>query len=62
MKVKQLLKFLQEIPDECMEKEVTYYDYQNNIAYNTPPIPTFVDLSDEKYLDFCFNMPEDYEY
>lgn len=62
MKVKQLLKFLQELPNENMEKEITFYDYQNNIAYDTPPVPTYVDLSDDTYLDFCFNMPENYKY
>jgi len=60
MKVKQLLKFLQEeLTEEDLEKEIGFYDEKNRIMYDSPNKPTFVDLSDDKYLDFSFNLTDE---
>ena len=59
MKVKDLLEYLNKLPKEILEKELTFYDYKNNIAYDSPTVPTVVDESDEKYLDLVFNYQDD---
>lgn len=58
MKVRQLLEVLQnEVKKDVNfgEKEVTCYNSVTLKCHTTPDIPTFVDLSDEKYLDIVFN-------
>ena len=58
MKVKQLLEFITEETKKdknFLEKEITFYDFQNNVAHRTPDIVTCVDLSDDKYFDIVYN-------
>ena len=55
MKVKELLDYLNKLPKEILEKELTFYDYKNNVTYATPDIPMVVDESDERYVDLVFN-------
>lgn len=61
MKVKDLLKLLQDEINKNKDfenKKITCYDFANNICYNTPDKPTFLDLSDENYLDIVFNIED----
>ena len=60
MKVKDLLEYLNKLPKEMLEKELTFYDYENNVSYNTPAIPMVVDESDVSYLDLVFNYTKDW--
>ena len=55
MKVKELFEYLNKLPKEILEKELTFYDYKNNVTYATPAIPMVVDESDERYVDLVFN-------
>jgi hypothetical protein len=57
MKAKELLELLNKLNPIELEKEITFYDYKNNIAHETPPMPFVVDLSDDEYLDLVFNYP-----
>lgn len=59
MRARVLLEFLNGLPAEALEKEVTFFNYQTNTAYPTLSKAMIVDLSDEEYLDFVFNIEED---
>ena len=59
MKVIDLLNYLQALPSDSLNKELTFYDYKANIAYKTPTKPTVVDESDVHYLDLVFNYLEE---
>lgn len=56
MKLKELIKYLNSLPQSYSEKEITFYDYKSNICYATPNKVTVVDENDEKYIDFVFNI------
>lgn len=58
MKVKILKGYLNKLPPDFDNKEVTFMDYKTGMAYNTPDIVHVVDESDDKYLDFIFNYKE----
>lgn len=63
MKVKVLLDFLNELSPQDLEKEITFYDYIQNLSHSTLHKPVIIDLNNEKYLDFVFNISnEDLEY
>lgn len=59
MLVKDLLEYLQDLPEETLNKELTFYDYANSKVYETPSVPTVVDESDEYALDLVFNYDEE---
>lgn len=59
MKVKVLLDFLKKLPQQDLEKEVTFYDNKLNQSYSTLSKPVIVDLNDDDYLDFVFNISEE---
>ena len=54
--LKKIRKDLNKLPKEILEKELTFYDYKNNVTYATPAIPMVVDESDERYVDLVFNF------
>jgi hypothetical protein len=61
MKVKELLKVLEEEMSKDInfgEKIINCYDFKSDRVYPTPENPTFVDLSDNEYLDIVFNLNE----
>ena len=58
MKVIDLLNYLQTLPLDTLNKELTFYDYRTNIAYTTPQKPTVVDESDGHHLDLVFNYSQ----
>lgn len=55
MKVSTLKNYLNRLPRDFDNKEITYRDYKTGIVYNTPEYIYVVDESDSEYLDFIFN-------
>lgn len=55
MKVSTLRNYLNRLPRDFDNKEVTYRDYKTGTVYDTPEYVYVVDESDSEYLDFIFN-------
>lgn len=55
MNVATLKNYLNNLPKEYDNKEVTFFDYKASKAHATPQYIYVVDESDSKYLDFIFN-------
>ena len=61
MKVKTLKGYLNKLPPDFDDKEVTIFDYRTGMVYDTPSTVYVVDESDEDYLDLIFNIKESEE-
>ena len=61
MKVKTLKGYLNKLPPDFDDKEVTIFDYRTGMVYDTPGTVYVVDESDEDYLDLIFNIKESEE-
>lgn len=55
MKVSTLKNYLNRLPRDFDNKEITYRDCKTGTVYNTPEYIYVVDESDSKYLGFIFN-------
>ena len=55
MKVSTLRNYLNRLPRDFDNKEITYRDYKTGTVYNSPEYVYVVDESDDEYLDFIFN-------
>lgn len=58
MKVSTLKAYLNRLPKDYDNKEVTFFDYKTSIAHKTTDYIYVVDESDKQYLDFIFNYEE----
>ena len=58
MKVKILRGYLNKLPPDFDDKEVTFFDYKKGTVYDTPNTVYVCDESDSNYLDLIFNYDE----
>lgn len=58
MKVSTLKSYLNQLPKEFDNKEITFFDYKTSTAHKTTEYIYVVDENDENYLDFVFNHEE----
>lgn len=58
MKVATLKAYLNRLPKDYDNKEVTFFDYKTSKAHKTTEYIYVVDENDENYLDFIFNYEE----
>lgn len=58
MQVQTLRNYLNRLPKEFDDKEITFYDYKTNKAYQTKEYVYVVDETDPNWLDFIFNYED----